>query len=137
MFADPVSAFQWPPVLLLTDLYLQALLTMGAGEFFSSSSFSTSSSRAMRTPLTLVILMLFSKWLLNIAFTMYWCDDQSIMHGMYVSSQVRCSWEMVREKATKRLLGIHARVSSVHLFLSNSSAHGRVKFRRRGGIAPR
>ena len=107
--SDSASASHWPPVLLLADLYSQALLTMGDDEFFGSSSSSTSSSRAVRNPLTLDELVSFSKRLLNIAFTMYWRDDQSIMHEVYVSSQVRCSWETVREKVTKCLLGIHAR----------------------------
>ena len=41
MFEESVSALHWPHVLLLADLYSQALLTMGDGKFFSSSSFST------------------------------------------------------------------------------------------------
>ena len=82
---------------------------MGDDEFFSSSSSATSGSRAVRNLLSLDELVSFSKQLLNIAFTMYWHDDQSIMHEVYVSSQVRCAWETVREKVTKCLLGIHAR----------------------------
>ncbi|KIM38451.1 hypothetical protein M413DRAFT_447711 [Hebeloma cylindrosporum] len=108
---DPVNASNWPPILLLADLYSQALLTMGDDEFFGSSSSSASGSRAVRNPLSLDELVSFSEQLLNIAFTMYWRDDQSIMHEVYVSSQVRCSWETVREKVTKCLLGIHARDS--------------------------
>jgi len=106
IFKDPMSASHWPPILLLADLYSQALLTMGDDEFFGSSP---SSSRAVRNPLTLDELVSFSKQLMNIAFTMYWRDDQSIMHEVYVSPQVRCSWGTVREKVTKCLLSIHAR----------------------------
>ena len=109
MFADSTNASHWLPILLLADLYSQALLTIGDDEFLWSSSSSTSSSRAVRNPLTLDKLVSFSKRLLNIAFAMYWRDDQSIMHEVYVLSQVRCSWEMVREKVTQCLLGIHAR----------------------------
>ena len=109
MSADSTNALHLPPILLLADFYSQALLTMGDGEFFGSSSSSTSSSRAVRNPLMLDELVSFSKRLLNIAFTMCWRDDQSIMHEVYVSSQVECSWETVREKVTECLLGIHAR----------------------------
>ena len=44
--SDSASASHWSPVLLLADLYSQALLTMGDDEFSGSSSSSTSSSRA-------------------------------------------------------------------------------------------
>lgn len=91
---------------------------MGDDEFFGSSSSSSSSSRPVRNPLTLDELVSFSKQLMNIAFAMYWRDDQSIMHGMYVSPQVRCSWETVREKVTKCLLGIHARECVTFFFPS-------------------
>ena len=57
-----------PPVLLLADLYPQAL-TIGNCEFFGSSS-SSSSSRSVRNPLTLDELVSFSKQLMNIAFMM-------------------------------------------------------------------
>jgi hypothetical protein len=124
MSADSASASHWPPVLLLADLYSQALLTMGDDEFFGSSPSSTSSSRAVRNPLTLDKLVSFSKRLLNIACTMYWREDQSIIHEVYVSSQVRFMGNGRRdgEKMFKRLLS-----NFVHLFLFNSSAHGGVK----------
>ena len=110
IFADSACASHWPPVLLPADFYSQALPMIGDDEFFSSSS-SPSSSPAVRNPLTIDELVSFSKQLFNIVFTTYWRDDQSIMHGVYiyVLLQVRCSWEMVREKVTKCLLGIHAR----------------------------
>ena len=56
---------------------------------------------------------------------LHWRDDQLIMHEVYVSSQVRCLCETVRENLTKCLC---ERVSSVRLFLSKSSAHNGVKF---------
>ncbi|KAF9543333.1 HECT-domain-containing protein [Agrocybe pediades] len=103
---DPSNVSYWPPILFLADLYSQALLTMGDDEFFGRAP------GAQRNPLTLDELISFSKQLLNIAFTLYWRDDQSaMMHEVYVSSTVRCSWETVREKVTKCLLGIHARDS--------------------------
>ena len=43
---------------------------------------STSNSRTVRNPLSLDELVSFSKQLLDIAFTMYWRDDQSIMHEL-------------------------------------------------------
>ena len=89
MSADSANASHWLPILLLVDLYSQALLTIGDNEFFGSFS-STSSSCAMCNPSCLK-LVLFSKQLLNIAFTMYWHDDQLIMHEVYVLLQVRCS----------------------------------------------
>jgi len=58
----------WPPVLLLADLYPQAL-TMGDSEFFGSSS-SSSSSRPLGNPLTFDELRSFSKQLMSIAFMM-------------------------------------------------------------------
>ena len=106
LLADPVNVAQWPPILFLADLYSQALLTMGDDEFFGRAP----GGIAQRNPLTLDELISFSKQLLNIAFTLYWRDDQSsMMHEVYISSSVRCSWETVREKVTKCLLGIHAR----------------------------
>ncbi|KAF8960501.1 HECT-domain-containing protein [Flammula alnicola] len=97
---DPANVSHWPPVLFLSDLYSQALLTMGDDE-----------GRAVRNPLTLDELVSFSKQLLNIAFTLYLREEQSIMQEVYISSNVRCSWETVREKVTRCLLGIHARDS--------------------------
>ncbi|EKM75973.1 hypothetical protein AGABI1DRAFT_63806, partial [Agaricus bisporus var. burnettii JB137-S8] len=51
---------QWPPLILLADLYSQTLLTMGDDEFFSEDG-------ATRNPLTMDDLRRFSKQLLNIA----------------------------------------------------------------------
>ena len=96
IFKDPANASHWPHVLLPVDLYLQALLTMGDDEFFGSSS-SSSSGRPVRHPLTLDELVSLNKKLMNIAFTMYWRDDQSIMHELYVSPEARYSWETMKE----------------------------------------
>jgi hypothetical protein len=74
---------------------------MGDDEFFGSTT--------ARNPLTLDELVSFGKQLLNIAFTLYWHDDQTLLQETNVSSQVRCTWEEVRDKATKCLLNIHAR----------------------------
>ena len=101
MFLDPTNAPHWPPILFMCDLYSQALITMGDDEFFGSTT--------ARNPLNLDELVSFGKQLLNIAFTLYWRDDQTLMQETYVSSEVRCTWEDVRDKATKCLLDIHAR----------------------------
>lgn len=77
---------------------------MGDDEFFG-----TSPSAGARNPLTLDDLTSFSRQLLNIAFTLYWREDPTNVQGGSVGGEVRCTWENVREKVTKCLLGIHAR----------------------------
>ncbi|KDR77942.1 hypothetical protein GALMADRAFT_244909 [Galerina marginata CBS 339.88] len=104
---DPANATHWPPVVFLADLYSQALLTMGDDEFFGKAP----GGRAVRNPLTLDELVSFSRQLLNIGFTLYWRDESAAMQEAYISPEVRCSWETVREKVTRCLLGIHARDS--------------------------
>ncbi|KJA15318.1 hypothetical protein HYPSUDRAFT_194398 [Hypholoma sublateritium FD-334 SS-4] len=117
---DPANASQWPPLLFLADLYSQALLTMGDDEFFGTAGQgSASASRAIRNPLTLDELISFSRQLLNIAFTLFWRDDVTtgVLQTQPQATQVvgppgvRCSWEVVREKVTRCLVGIHARDS--------------------------
>ncbi|KAG1858820.1 HECT-domain-containing protein [Suillus subluteus] len=97
---DPSLASAWPPLLLLTELYTQSLLTMGDDEFFSNS----------RTSLTLDELVAFSRALFNIAFALYWRDDQTkIQEGGVPGLNLR--WVGVRDKITKCLQAIHARDS--------------------------
>ena len=74
---------------------------MGDDEFFGNTT--------ARNPLILDELVSFGRQLLNIAFTLYWRGDQTSLQEMNVSSEVRCTWEDVRDKATKCLLDIHAR----------------------------
>jgi hypothetical protein len=81
---------------------------MGDDEFFGST--------AARNPLTLDELVSFGRQLLNIAFILYWRDDQTSLQVTSVSSQIRCTWEDVRDKVTKCLLDIHAR-ECVFLFI--------------------
>ncbi|KAI1794750.1 HECT-domain-containing protein [Ganoderma leucocontextum] len=102
----PENASHWPPLLLLADLYTQALLTMGDDEFFSTGL----NPDVPRNPLTLDELTGFSRKLLNIAFTLYWRDDP---HGAQetVPGLGQVKWENVREKATKCLQALHARDS--------------------------
>lgn len=100
---DPAHAGAWPSLLLLVDLYTQALLTMGDDEFFDASG--------TRNPLTLDDLTSFSRQLLNIAFTLYWRDDQTGLQKEMVSPDVRCTWEGARQKVTNCLLAIHSRDS--------------------------
>lgn len=97
---DPSLASAWPPLLLLTELYTQSLLTMGDDEFFSNS----------RTSLNLDELVALSRALFNIAFALYWRDDQTkIQEGGVPGLNLR--WVGVRDKITKCLQAIHARDS--------------------------
>ena len=140
---DPRHIGEWPALLFLTDLYEQALRTMGDDEFFGSSGSSadgvfgsqahtlgsgSSSTRThgvvavaqvQRNPLTLDELRVFSRQLLNIAFVLYWREDVGEVNGGMMArvvgeggeggKVVRCTWEDVREKVTRCLVGIHAR----------------------------
>lgn len=97
---DPSFQDWWPPLLLLTDLYTHTLRTMGDDEFFSNS----------RTLLTVNELIPFSRTLFNIAFTLYWRDDQSTLQDTNVPG-LNLRWINVRERLTKCLQAIHARDS--------------------------
>jgi ubiquitin-protein ligase E3 C len=79
-------------------------------------------AQAQRNPLTLDELRAFSRQLLNIAFVLYWREDGGDASGSKNfmaklvgaggegrSRMVRCTWEGVREKVTRCLVGIHAR----------------------------
>ncbi|KAI0647654.1 HECT-domain-containing protein [Trametes meyenii] len=100
-------ADHWPPLLLLADLYTQALLTMGDDEFFSSGN----NPNTPRNPLTLDELSEFSRKLLNIAFSLYWREDSASLQEGSVPGLGGVRWENVREKATKCLQALHARDS--------------------------
>ncbi|KAG8214281.1 HECT-domain-containing protein [Butyriboletus roseoflavus] len=97
---DPSLGSYWPPLLLHTDLYTQSLLTMGDDEFFSGS----------RNTLTLNELIPFSRTLFNIAFTLYWREDQAKVQEA-TAPGLNLSWEGVRDRITKCLQAIHARDS--------------------------
>jgi ubiquitin-protein ligase E3 C len=71
---------------------------MGDDEFFSGS----------RTTLTLNELIPFSRTLFNIAFTLYWREDQAKVQDS-TAPGLNLSWEGVRDKITKCLQEIHAR----------------------------
>lgn len=116
---DPNLSAHWPPLILLTDLYSQTLLTMGDDEFFSSSSSSSSSlsstTTTNRNPLMLDDLRRFSKQLLNIAVTLYWREEYTMSASggkqELVTQDLRVAWETVRDKITRCLVAIHARDS--------------------------
>lgn len=106
---DAANVPHFPPLLFLVDLYRQALLTMGDDEFFGSTAMGIS-GRSQRNPLTMDELIAFSKQLLNITFALYWRDDSVTSLGEnYISKDVRCTWEGLKERVTKCLLDIHAR----------------------------
>lgn len=93
----------WPPLLLLIDLYTQALLTMGDDEFFG-----TGVTNAPRNPLSLGEVISLSRRLLNIAFALYWKEDQrNSAQGQLTPAQL--NWNGIRDKATRCLQAIHAR----------------------------
>ncbi|KAF6750084.1 ubiquitin protein ligase [Ephemerocybe angulata] len=123
---DPRNASAWPPLLLLAELYSQALQMMGDDEFFSSVSgpsgfsgaSSTGSGLGMKNPLTMEELVLFSRMLLNVAFTLYWSmptvttgSSSTIAPSASGAAAAGYSWEEAREKVTRCLVGIHARDS--------------------------
>lgn len=91
--------------MFLVDLYSQSLLTMGDDEFFSTGS----SSSHPRNPLTVDELKSFSRQLLNIAFTLYWREDQTNVNDGVIPGSLNLKWETVRQKITKCLQAIHAR----------------------------
>lgn len=75
---------------------------MGDDEFFNKSQ-----STPYPNPLTLDELTIFSRKMLNIAFTLYWRDD--IRSGDSVPGVPSLKWEGARDKLTKCLQAIHAR----------------------------
>ncbi|KAI5118810.1 hypothetical protein M0805_005152 [Coniferiporia weirii] len=107
--AKPEHSEAWLPLLLLTDLYTQALLTMGDDEFFASRSTATTTTSAVhRNPLTVDEVVSFSRQLMNIAFTLYWNESKFSKENVPGSP---ASWEGIRDKTTKLLQAIHARDS--------------------------
>lgn len=99
-------ASDWPSLMLLTDLYNQMLLTMGDDEFFSLRS--KGGGIAARNPLTRDEVLLLSKKLLNIAFMLYWAEEQTYIKNGVVPG-LRLTWQGVRDRATKCLQAVHAR----------------------------
>jgi ubiquitin-protein ligase E3 C len=105
LLTEPAYAAAWPPLLFLVSLYSQALLTMGDDEFFSLSA---TSSTTARNPLTVDDLIVFSRQLLNIAFPLYWFEDQAKVKESGPVG-IRLTWEKVREIVSGCLKGIHGR----------------------------
>ena len=99
-------ASDWPSLMLLTELYNQMLLTMGDDEFFSLRN--KGGGIAARNPLTSDEVLLLSKKLLNIAFVLYWTEEQTDIKNGIVPG-LRLTWEGVRDRATKCLQAVHAR----------------------------
>jgi ubiquitin-protein ligase E3 C len=106
-----IYASDWPSLMLLTELYSQMLLTMGDDEFFSLRS--KGGGVAARNPLTRDEVLLLSKKLLNIAFVLYWTEEQTDIKNGIVPG-LRLTWEGVRDRATKCLQAVHARQWVAH-----------------------
>ena len=106
---------EWTPIIWLTEVYTQAMVTMGDDEFFSSSSSypTPAGMLAPRNLLSLDDLKVFSRKLLNIAFTLYSKDpvesDAVARVGVGVEWLGRWTWEGVREAVGRCLRGVHAR----------------------------
>ncbi|KAG8852075.1 hypothetical protein FRB91_007040 [Serendipita sp. 411] len=105
---NPQFKNDWPALLLLTELYTQALLTMTDDEFFSNTA--RTGSTAARNPFIIGEVVLFSRQLLNIAFYLYWNEDANSIQSCTIPG-LPVSWELVRERFTKCLQAIHARDS--------------------------
>ncbi|KZO97211.1 HECT-domain-containing protein [Calocera viscosa TUFC12733] len=91
----------WPALLLLTEIYSHALLTMGDDEFFSAPN-------APKNPFSLDELTELSGLLLKVSFTLYW-DGGEDLSGTVPGLSV--TWEGVRERTTQLLVQIRARDS--------------------------
>ena len=114
-FLRDLNSFKndWPPLLLLTELYTQALLTMGDDEFFSTAvpARNKATSSAARNPFSVGEVITLSRQLLNIVFPLYWNEAPKTSLGVPIS------WELVRERITACLKAIHAR-ESVNIFVA-------------------
>lgn len=80
---------------------------MGDDEFFSSLSAPTRTD-APRNPLTLDEITSFSRKLLNIAFTLFWREDQIVAQDGCVPG-LSIKWDSVRRKLTRFLQAVHTR----------------------------
>ncbi|KAI9443566.1 HECT-domain-containing protein [Lactarius indigo] len=106
---DAAHASSWPPLLFLTDLYTHSLLTMGDDEFFSGLSEPTSAN-APRNPLSLDEITSLSRKFLNIAFTLFWREEQIGAQDAHVPG-LSIKWDGVRRKLTRFLQAVHTRDS--------------------------
>ena len=84
---------------------LHSIITHDGDEFFSTSN---PGSTTLRNPPALDELTPFSRMLLNVAFTLYWWEDQTNVQEGGVPG-VNLKWEGVQEKVTKSLQAIHPR----------------------------
>ncbi|KAL5519890.1 hypothetical protein ACEPAG_1550 [Sanghuangporus baumii] len=110
VLTDTAHGGEWLPLLFLTDIYTQALLTMGDDEFFASrlSATAASSKSIHRNPLTVDEVISFSRQLMNIAFALYWSESM-VSDGNAPGTPI--SWKGVRDKMTNLLQAVHARDS--------------------------
>jgi ubiquitin-protein ligase E3 C len=71
---DPKNSDIWVPLLMLCEVYSQALITMGDDEFFGTAG-TTSGKGSGRNPLTVDELIELTRQLLNIAFVLFMRGD--------------------------------------------------------------
>jgi ubiquitin-protein ligase E3 C len=84
---------------------------MGDDEFFSSAAGPARGSGGASVsgnPLSIDELISFSRQLLNIAFPLYWHEDQTNIKETDVPG-LGIKWEGVRDRVTRCLQAIHAR----------------------------
>ncbi|KAG7093192.1 hypothetical protein E1B28_006881 [Marasmius oreades] len=114
----------WPALLLLSEIYTQALGTMGDDEFFGSggaggsgrgstsyakaSASSVAAGMKNQNPLTLDDLTLLSRMVLNVVWVLYAYPTPSTPPPSYSSSS-SSSWNSIRMTLTRMLRAIHAR----------------------------
>ncbi|KAJ7699585.1 hypothetical protein B0H17DRAFT_1048964 [Mycena rosella] len=109
-FTDPAHASLIPAFVLVLELYTQSLATMGDDEFFSTAEPSAVSS-ASPNPLSIDELIVFSKQLLKVVWTLYFSLKSESSGARRETRSGRNDWVQVRDKAVKCLLAIHARDS--------------------------
>ncbi|KAI0295669.1 hypothetical protein B0F90DRAFT_1811438 [Multifurca ochricompacta] len=91
---------QLAPLLFLTDLYTHSLLTMGDDD----------PPERPTQPSYLDEIISLSRKLLNIAFTLFWREDQFGVQDGYVPG-LNITWDSVRRKVIRFLQAVHSRDS--------------------------
>ncbi|KAF9257641.1 HECT-domain-containing protein [Marasmius fiardii PR-910] len=102
----------WPVLLLLAEIYTQALGTMGDDEFFGTSGGDVTAKGGLRTgvtktsnPLSIDDLTLLSRNVLNIVWVLYVYPPPTLRF----SSTPTLSWTSIRTTLVRLLRAVHAR----------------------------